>query len=454
MSGSFEAVLEEYLQRMKAREPFVMYRFGDGELMLADGVAVGPNTQASRVDLWEAPNQLTALGWDLRTVLATQEHWAHFGIPCPCCNMNGFERLRREIRHAPVFPANLFINANYPRFRHFLQELGDLPVALVMNKRGSTGRMPFPVAQCMRVPDNCVLYYEHNRLELLAQARDFSRSLNRTLVLVSAGPLSEALIFVMWNTNPNNTYVDVGSALDELSYGQKTRAYMIEGNAYATRSCPLPAITTNKAPMKPRVSLIINTACGDPIIGERRNLYRSATYQQRIDLLATQVLPRVQGFDEVIIAGVFPKLLTEQFPDFRFVHVPAQRHDRWDALAQRETGARWATGDILVFCHDDHAPGETLADYLRSMPPTTDILVPKRVHLKNGASMNNGRADGYMGGHCYAMRRWIWASIPLTTAPDEFWDIYLTPLWRTAGASIVWTDDACHYDCEALEGEL
>lgn len=231
---TFESVLEEYLQRMKDREPFVMYRFGDGELMLADGEAVGPHTQASRVDRWEAPNRLTALGRDLRTVLATQEAWAHFGIPCPCCNEIGFQRLRDQ---SQTFPANLFINANYPRFKRFLEELSG-SVAIVVNERAK--QMPFPVAACLRVPDNGVEYYEHNRRALLSQARDFCRGLNRTLVLVSAGPLSEALIFAMWNTNPNNTYVDVGSALDELSYGEKTRSYMTEGSEYAMRSCPLP----------------------------------------------------------------------------------------------------------------------------------------------------------------------------------------------------------------------
>jgi hypothetical protein len=202
-----------------------------------------------------------------------------------------------------------------------------------------------------------------------------------------------------------------------------------------------------------RVSLIINTACADSIVGDRQNPFRSARYRDRARLLEHEVLPRCGGFDEIVVSGVFPMSLADRFPSVRWVAVPQQRRDRWDALNQREVGARFVSADILVFCHDDHAPGAGLADYLRMLPPDVDILVPRRVHLITGAVLNNGKADGYMGGHCYAMRRWIWATVPLTAAPDEFWDTYLTPIWRTAGAKIVWSEEALHYDCEATETE-
>jgi hypothetical protein len=120
---------------------------------------------------------------------------------------------------------------------------------------------------------------------------------------------------------------------------------------------------------------------------------------------------------------------------------------------QREHGARLTTGDIIVFCHDDHAPGDGLADYLRTLTPDVDIVVPRRVHLLTKATLNNGSEQKYMGGHCYAMRRWIWATVPLTSAPDEYWDTHLTQIWTTAGATISWTDAVCHYDCEATPEE-
>jgi hypothetical protein len=241
LATRFRAQLEVYFRRIHSRRPFAMYRFGDGEMMLTDGIEVGPHTQASRADRWRAPPRLTELGRDLRTVLATQEACFHFGIPCSCCNEDGYRRLKATITDSRVFPANLFINSNYRRFVELLSTLDGIPVACVINEKADHTRLPFSVKQRFEVPDDCVNYYEINRSKMLTEARAFARELeDRSLVLVSAGPLSEALIFFMWNENPHNTYIDVGSALDEMTYGTRTRPYMTPGTEYAERSCPLP----------------------------------------------------------------------------------------------------------------------------------------------------------------------------------------------------------------------
>lgn len=461
IADKFRTVLDDYLKLIEERRPMVMYRFGDGELMLVEGLEVGANTQASRVDRWGASAGLSALGRDLQTVLGDQGPSLHFGIPCTCCAPDGYVHYKNKIQNSPLFPANLFINGNYNHWIESLSRFERLPIAVIVNERADTRNLPFMnVVRQMKIPDDCVRYYESHREEILENARNLVANTSKTIVFVAAGPLSEMLIYVMWNANPSNTYVDVGSSFDEMLYEEKTRPYMDDASVYAAKRCALPgspeAVTSrfeNKSEHL-KVSLVINTACADPIIGDRTNPYRVSPYRQRAAILENDVLPRTSGFDEVIVAGVFPSDMPEKFPDIQFVWVEPQRHDRWDALTQREEGARLSTGDVIAFCHDDHAPGESLADCLRSLPADVDILVPKRVHLMTGASLNNGRADNYMGGHCYAMRRWIWAKIPLTVAPDEYWDIYLTPLWRAAGATIAWTDVAVHYDCEAREHEL
>jgi hypothetical protein len=205
----------------------------------------------------------------------------------------------------------------------------------------------------------------------------------------------------------------------------------------------------------PKHSLIINTACGDAHTAGNRNPYRSARYGERASLLADHILPAVHtcGFNEVLIAGVFPQRLAAAFPEFSWVVVPPQRRNRWDGLLQREMGARFATGDTLTFCHDDHSPAESYAYALDSVNEPWDILVPRRIHATTREELNNGRADGYMGGHCYTMQRWLWAALPLTTAPDEWWDIWLTPRWLQLGAKMVYSDTITHYDLEATPDE-
>lgn len=239
MTDRFRAELDRVCARILRRDPMVLYRFGDGEMLLVDGLEVGPNTQAARTDLWQAPGKLTKLGVDLRTVLDEQGPWAHFAIPCPCCNDAGYRRLLSKIQRSPILPANLFINANYRPFLRWLAMLQS--AAVISNERGTAKEIPFRVTARMTVPDDGVNYYETHREELLCEARIFSEKLPpRSIVLVSAGPLSEALIFFMWNHRPEHVYVDVGSALDEFSYGRKTRSFMYEDNEYARKSCVLP----------------------------------------------------------------------------------------------------------------------------------------------------------------------------------------------------------------------
>ncbi len=73
----------------------------------------------------------------------------------------------------------------------------------------------------------------------MSEARYFAKSLNNTIFFIAAGPLSEVLINVMWNVNSNNTYVDVGSSLDEYLYMTKTRPYQDSSHPYASKMCKM-----------------------------------------------------------------------------------------------------------------------------------------------------------------------------------------------------------------------
>ena len=204
-----------------------------------------------------------------------------------------------------------------------------------------------------------------------------------------------------------------------------------------------------------KISYIINTACGDPRSNRPANPWRQAGYAERRKLLTERVLPAAldQGFDEIIIAGTF-----EDGAGYTYVPVAPRYRDRRDALWQREIGARHATGDVLVFGHDDHAIGEGFVKHLHDdlcspLAYEWDLLIPRRLHAITGAELNNGRSADYMGGHVLVMKRWLWAQVPWTSVATEFWDLSLTRLWREAGAKLVYADDLIHYDVEAAENE-
>ncbi len=200
-----------------------------------------------------------------------------------------------------------------------------------------------------------------------------------------------------------------------------------------------------------KTSFILNTASKDPAL-QGGNPFRKTAYTERYACLRNIILPTIlkAGFDEVIVCGVF-----EEGEGYRYVPMKPLHRDRRDALHQRDLGGAYANGDVLVFCHDDHMPGEGFVEALRTLAedPSWDLLVPKRLHGITQVELNNGRADNYMGGHCLAMRRWLWAEVPWTSVNTEWWDCSLTRLWREAGAKIVWSDMLTHYDLEAAEDE-
>lgn len=210
-----------------------------------------------------------------------------------------------------------------------------------------------------------------------------------------------------------------------------------------------------------RISYIINTNCLDARAVQFRNPWRMSAYSQRAALLKEKVLPAAlsQGFAEIIVAGSF-----EEGEGYTYVPVTPRCRDRRDALWQREMGARHASGDILIFGHDDHMLSKDFGQQLRKYtgyPPSEmpaevtdwDLLIPQRVHGITGATLNNGRNENYMGGHVLVMKRWLWAQVPWTTVDTEFWDRSLTRIWREAGGALVFADDLIHIDVEAAENE-
>jgi len=219
-----------------------------------------------------------------------------------------------------------------------------------------------------------------------------------------------------------------------------------------------------------KISLIINTAAGDPRVAGENNPWRRHTYGDRVAMVH-KIVAECTDFDQIIVAGVFEPSAEGLYTS---VQIPQQYGDRRDALLQREIGARHATGDILVFTHDDHMPSAPQNDEGFTMPflltsgtksfieddtivdftQGWDILVPKRIHGVTGEELNNGKEAGYMGGHTLCMKREAWAAVPWVTAiPPRSWDIPMTRIWLDAGLKIVWTDDLISVDLEAMEDE-
>lgn len=195
-------------------------------------------------------------------------------------------------------------------------------------------------------------------------------------------------------------------------------------------------------------------------LGERSKTVISSggiEHGKRSDLLRFQILPRLLDdplVTEVIVAGEW-----EYSKGVRYVYSPSVAFDCTDALQSRHVGFLASKGDPIVFLHDDHMPHPDFFDVLQThyIPdPTWDVLVPRRYcspaqHCS--MALNNGKAEGYVMGHCSVMRRSAVEAVPWNTVAKVFvWDCDHSDKLKKAGQTIVWADDLYVQDLETELG--
>lgn len=221
-------------RRIEQGVPLAVVRYADGEETLMRGGSLSKDATVFVEDQWWAPGGMTQLGRDLLATLTHNEPEYMYGIP----GVNDFAPIDFFRSHLAVAPsqltfATLFCNLSYPCFRERLEALTE-PVVVVASRHGA-GRPLGNLRLLEYVPmeHDCVHYWERGREDELLRARDLARRFERTLFLVSAGPMANVLIDAMFRVNPTNRYLDVGSSLDELVHGRKTRPYMYSGTPFS-----------------------------------------------------------------------------------------------------------------------------------------------------------------------------------------------------------------------------
>jgi hypothetical protein len=91
---------------------------------------------------------------------------------------------------------------------------------------------PFKVAEFFPFQDDCIRYWNEYGDDYINQLIDYVSQIENKTFFISAGPISEIIIHTLYNINPNNQYIDVGSSIDEYVHGNKTRPYMDNNGIY------------------------------------------------------------------------------------------------------------------------------------------------------------------------------------------------------------------------------
>ena len=227
-------LFEEYnriWQRVKNEENFALIRNGDGER----GLILGRPFSAQ--EGWKSPNKQTLLGKAIKDSNSIIDPNYIIGISCPCCDIDAYHWYLQNIPSRNLTFANLWVNSNYQRFISDFSEL-NRDAIIIANHRAQGKKIGnLNILKYYSVSDDCVSFWENEAGTLINKVvADFGDQKN-LLFVVSAGPMSGPIIAALFKHNPNNCYLDCGSAIDAFYYEKQTRPYMDPSTVYAQRKC-------------------------------------------------------------------------------------------------------------------------------------------------------------------------------------------------------------------------
>jgi hypothetical protein len=196
--------------------PFAFARFGDGERAICMGSAIRAQ------DGWAYAGGPSKFACDLNAALRYNDPDYYLGLSDSCCDRAAKEWYLAQIAVplSQVTFANIFVNSNYTRFIRQL-DLDDFTVVA-------------PDGGDFWVPEDVVNSdFDLDRLveRLLAVRRP---------ILVSAGPAACVIVHKYWDRatpEKRQVIVDLGSAIDEMTKGRKTRQYQVPGTRTAELVC-------------------------------------------------------------------------------------------------------------------------------------------------------------------------------------------------------------------------
>ena len=231
--------LVKFKNMLKTGENFAFTRFSDGELMMMFGVKIiispdyyeiGDNgMQIQRHGVEECKYFIPGIHGEQRSAVVesfTHKQKNYFkGLSNKaslssrtdaCTFKNQMDLYGNDDDHLTF--ANLLINGNYRQFvEEIIPIISKKDVVYIGPENGDISRLPFNIVKDFRVGPDCI----RNDFELVRTIPQWisENNIQDHLFIFTAGSLSECIIHKCFESNPNNTYMDVGSSINPLIPG-------------------------------------------------------------------------------------------------------------------------------------------------------------------------------------------------------------------------------------------
>lgn len=229
MRGNSKEHLLFFLDKIKKNEYFGIIRPGDGEH------AILMNTSINTSDKWTF-TQNSRLHTDIGMSMSKNIPSLYIGIPCECCN----KQMKDDYIRVLNLPAerttyaNIFCNANWQDFIHFLK---DYTKGFSLVTGGKQETSEFVINDRLIIDEHLVNKWDTSYENETSRIMNWLSTKNDEMICFSAGPLSKVWIPIAMEKYPNNIYLDIGSSIDIYTKGSTNRPYTIDGHYYNRLIC-------------------------------------------------------------------------------------------------------------------------------------------------------------------------------------------------------------------------
>ena len=239
MIQDFEKDFFEIMRMIQQADSMAFSRAADGEASVLKNATVGNR------DGWLYKKDKNLIfRADLRRAMQCADPGFIYGISCTCCDAVNHDYLLKLLKtdRSHMTFSNMWVNANYPRFKeHFFKTLkaAGREIVICTNKKAKIRNLEayIPVKDFIPIPGNCVTYWEQNRDYIRALLDLYGSTRENTIFLFAAGPLSEILIYELWQVNPRHILLDIGSSIDPILFNRNSRVYHDDRSEFSQRVC-------------------------------------------------------------------------------------------------------------------------------------------------------------------------------------------------------------------------
>ena len=230
--GNMREHLEQIIEKINNNEHFGVIRPGDGEYLIMNGITF----TAQSGDDW-TNNSSIILKEQLINSFKIQKPNLYIGLPCNnCCNVNMY-KYYVDILNIPnqqITYANIFCNSNWNRTIDFLKSYKKGFILITPSKN----ECDFPIKERFYIDKYLV-----NNWDTIGEAEtnsilNYIKDKNNELICFASGPITKIWIPKCMELNPNNIYLDIGSALDYfVKTTENARPYTNVESIYSKSCC-------------------------------------------------------------------------------------------------------------------------------------------------------------------------------------------------------------------------